>query len=69
MTNIQIMETLNKVLNDLYNTLDELDDIEGNETVKIKTEGMILNASMVIDQLIDDLDNQAHIEGMKSGAY
>lgn len=68
MNNIQVMETLHKILNDLHYALDELDDVQGNEVAKTKTETIIFNASIALDHLIDDLDDEAHLDGTKSGA-
>ena len=68
MNNMQVMETLSKVLDKLYNALDEIDDIVDNEIPKQRAEAFLAQAALEIDYVIDELDNQAVIDGTKSGA-
>lgn len=68
MTNVQVMERLSKILTKVYNAMDEVEDIADNEIQKENAKSYLLSAAMDLDNLGELLDNEAHINGEKSGA-
>lgn len=68
MTNMQVMERLSKILTKVYNAIDEVEDVVDNEQPKNNAKHYLLSAAMDIDNLSELLDNEAHIQGEKSGA-
>ena len=68
MNKLQTMETLSKILNNIYNAMDEVGDIADNDLPKSKAESYLILAAMEVDDLMDKLNDDAHLDGTKSGA-
>ena len=68
MNKMQILETLNGIVYTLQNAMDEIDDIADNDIPKSRAQHYLIDAEMSINSLIDDIDDQAIIDGTKSGA-
>lgn len=64
----ETIETLNKILNSIYNAMDHIGDIEDNNPQVTAAEKQLVTAAMQVDNLIDELEEAAHAAGARSGA-
>lgn len=63
-----VLESLSKILDKIYNAMDEVDDVVDNDIPKSKAESYLIMAAMEVDALMDELDTEAYNDGTKSGA-
>lgn len=63
-----MIEILNGILTQLHNAMDEIDDVADNEAPKSKALKYMIDAEMTVNNLMDDIETEAIIDGTKSGA-
>jgi hypothetical protein len=68
MNNIQILETLSRIIDKLHNAMDEIEDIADNEIPKSKAQHYLFEAEMEINGVIDEFETIVIINGNRSGA-
>lgn len=68
MNNMQVLESLSKILDKIHFAMDEVEDVVDNEIPKMKAESYLLSAEISVMELMDQLDNDAYTSGSKSGA-
>lgn len=68
MTNLELLEALSRVVTNLHNSMDELDEVADNKIPKDNALQYMMKAEMEVNHIIDEFEASAISEGTRSGA-